>query len=156
MVRQVETWVREVLRFRFHDILKCAEDDIVQEVIMGVWREVSRERFALRSGLRALVRTIATRRCIDALRRLRPMLEVPENLAADGREPVAVLEEEELRARLRQAMFSLGLSCQRVIRDHYFAGQTYGEIAAREGLTAGAIGFRMFECMKKLRRLMGA
>lgn len=156
--RQVDRWTREILLYRRLNLAKEDVDDIVQEVVVGVWQAAARPGFRLRHGLRAFVRTVTLARAIDRVRRLRVRRAEPiaDTLPDAGPGPAEAVETEGERARLHRALEALDQKCREVIRLHYFEGWPYARIAVREQRSEGTMRARMFECIRKLRQRMHA
>lgn len=153
-LRIVDRWAREVVHYEYRRLLQHEADDIVQDTVIGLWRAASRRDFAVRKDLRALVRRIALRRCIDRLRQWRPSVELDESLADDRRPPYEELLRKDERARLRWALMQLDRDCQDLIRRRYIEGRRYAELAADAGLAESSLRGRMFRCLKRVRRLI--
>ena len=152
--RQVERWARDIVRFRPYGIPAPEHRDIVQQSIGMLWTACSRPSFTLRHGLRALVRRIVLARCVDHLRRMRPTVEVAEDLAdpAIGLEDAAL--ERERTLAVRRALHQLDERCREVIRLHFLDGIDYAQLAGQLGIATSTVRVRMFHCMKEVRRLI--
>ena len=153
--RTIERWAREIIFFRGFGLGPEDRDDVVQETVAGVWRAASRDGFELSHGLRALVRTIAIARCIDRVRRRRPMLELPESLPDSASGPYEQAMASDERAWLRVVLRQLGDDCRAIIRLYYFEDLSYSEIATREQRSESTMRVRMFNCIRALRKRLG-
>ena len=153
-VRTVEGWARAIVRFRPYGIPRAEHGDVVQQSIGMLWAACSRPGFALRHGLRALVRRIVLARCVDHLRRVRPSVEVDDDLADPGPGLEERALERERRLAVRRALLQLDDRCREVIRLHYLDGIEYATLATRLGIAASTVRVRMFHCMKEVRRLI--
>lgn len=113
-------------------------EDLFEEVVVALWRKVSRQPVALRQSFSSYLLTIARRRWIDELRRRKtrgPHLSISDEERlkdeAIDEDPLAPLEEARRFERLDQAFNSLSALCRQIIR------------LKREGLSARAIGERI-------------
>jgi RNA polymerase sigma factor (sigma-70 family) len=155
-IRQVEDWARQVIRYDYYNALKHEADQIVQDTVDDVYHATSKDGFVLRTNLRALVHTIARRRCIDSMRKRRPTVSPDEGIEWPGCSPYEDVLRNDERARLRWAIINLDLPCQMVIREHWFEGRTYPEIAGIYGKAAGTYAWLMHKCMQKLAAMLAA
>jgi RNA polymerase sigma factor (sigma-70 family) len=154
--RTVENWCRAILHFRPLGLSPEDIDDIVQEVVAAVWQSATRPQFALRVGLRALVRRVTLARAIDRVRRNRvrkagQLGEYPDSSPGISDE----LERDEESRALFAALDRIENKCREVIRLHYFEDWPYARIAALEGRSESTLRVRMFNCLRALRRLLG-
>lgn len=152
--RVVERWAREIVTFRGFGLSLDERDDAVQDVVADVWRAASRHGFELRFGLKALVRTIASARCIDRLRRRRPHAELDESLPDPGPGPYEHALAADDRARLHWALHDLDEACREIIRLHFLEELGYSEIARIEERSEATMRVRMFNCIRAIRRRM--
>lgn len=155
-LRTIAGWARQVVSFKRFHVPFDDRDDLVQESIAGLWRAVSREGFALRRGLRPLVTTIASARCIERLRRFRPIEAADVDPPDRGPGPYETLQHLDEREQLRMSIRRLSGACREIIQLHFFEEVSYAEIAARQDRAESTMRFRMFECMKRLRRMVTA
>ncbi len=152
---QVRRWAWEIVYFKPYHIPRDEHDDIVQQAVVHVWRAVSREGFELQIDLRALVRSVTMARCVDWIRRRRPSAEVDTEMPDLGPSAYDRLLEKDERAQIRWAVTELDEGCRRVIRLHFFEDLPYAEIAEREGRAEGTMRWRVFQCLKRLREVIG-
>lgn len=153
--RQVESWAREVIRYKAYRLYQTDADDIVQQTVIAVWRAASREEFSLQISFKAFVRHVAIARCVDAVRRARPTVELTEDFADTALAPYLdqVFASDE-GARLRYALLKLGAACQEVIRLHFYEEMPYGAIAETLGRAEATMRVRMFNCIKEIRKIL--
>jgi RNA polymerase sigma factor (sigma-70 family) len=151
--RAVERWAREILFYRRLRLTSDDVDDVVQEVVTGVWQAAARPGFRLRHGLRAFVRTVTLARAIDRVRRLRVRRaeSLDEAISDPTPGPVPLAEAVEDSARLHAALHALDAKCRDIIRLHYFEDWPYARIAARERRSEATLRVRMFHCIRSLR-----
>jgi len=118
-------------------------EEILQEVYVTVW-----EKAAAFDGERASpitwLATITRNRAIDRKRRLsRTTLAEPGSPALDradpGPGPAESLDEKQMSARMDACIEELDPKYAAVIRDAFFGGLTYADIAARDGIALGTI-----------------
>lgn len=152
--RLIERWAWEIVYFKHFHVPRDEREDVVQETIADVWRAASRGDFTLRAGLRAFVRKVAAARCIDRLRRLRPLVPLDDATPDPGPSPYDVLIADDAGAQVRWALQNVSPPCREVIRLHFFDGLAYAEIAARLGRAEATLRVRVFHCMKAVRRLI--
>lgn len=151
--RTVERWAREILRYRRLRLGAEDVEDVVQEVVTGVWQAAAAPGFELRHGLKALVRRVTLARAIDRVRRLRVRRAepVPDTLRDPAAGPERLAESGDERARLYLALESLGERCRDLVRLHYFEDWPYARIAALERRNEATLRVRMFHCIRQLR-----
>jgi RNA polymerase sigma-70 factor (ECF subfamily) len=123
-------------------------EDVVQEAFLGAWRNAGRyapERGSVRTWLLAIVH----HRAIDALRRRRPTVELPDE--AEGSSP-AVLTAADIwddvaatldRETIQGALAVIPDRQREAIELAYFGGLTQVEIADRLDLPLGTVKSRM-------------
>ncbi|KFG95301.1 RNA polymerase subunit sigma-24 [Burkholderia paludis] len=116
-------------------------EDLLQEVYTTVWRRV--EAFdPERGGAMTWLITLARNRTIDRLRQHR---EVPlddeqlPDLPDEGPTPAALAEAGEERRRLERCLEQLEAPQRRAVREAFFSGATYGELAERLRVPLGTM-----------------
>ena len=126
--------VRGVVRRHLYDAGRA--DDLVQEAFAEAWRVVGAFDPA-RSSARTWLAMIATRRCIDAIRRaaVRPQLE-DLALAGEPTEPDPV-DGIALRVTLERALACIGAPQRAMLRMLYGEGRSYREVADLLGIPVG-------------------
>jgi len=152
--RTVEGWARVIVRFRPYGIPPDAHDDVVQSSLGMLWKSCSRSDFELRHGLRAMVRKVVLARCVDHLRRRRPMMELDETLQDPAPLPEQAMLESDRWTSVQRAIQKVDHRCQEIIQLHFLDGLAYAELASRMGLAPATVRVRMFHCMKEIRRLL--
>jgi RNA polymerase sigma-70 factor (ECF subfamily) len=122
---------------------RTAAEDVVQEAFLGAWRNAARYVDA-RGTVRTWLLSIVHHRAIDAIRRRRPTIELPE--VETGLPDVLTLPDtwDEVAQRLDRETVVAALdaisSVQReAIELAYFGGLTQTEIAARTGVPLGTV-----------------
>ena len=133
--------------------------DVVQEAFLGVWRNASRFEASKASG-RTWMMSITHHRAIDAIRRRRPTVELPE---PEMPPPAALTMPdlwEEVAGRLdagiiRAALERLSAVQRQAIELAYFAGLTQQEIAERTNAPLGTVKSRVRLGLLALRDELG-
>ena len=126
---------------------RSAAEDVVQDAFLGAWRNAGRYADA-RGSVRTWLLSIVHHRAIDAIRRRRPTVELPDPEAAlpdsltqtDAWGDVVLrLDREAVQVALTQIS-----SVQReAIELAYFGGLTQTEIAERTGVPLGTVKGRL-------------
>lgn len=135
--------------------------DVVQEAFVKVLEGLGAlsDRGSFKGWLRNVVRTTA----LDHLRRKKVVGRAAEALPghdddggpalpAPGVTPDDLLEQDELRARVRDEVALLPESQREVVLLKYLDGRSYEEIAELTGLTVNTIESRLFRARTTLRR----
>ena len=146
------------LAIRITDDAGLAQD-VVQEAMLGVWRNASRfdpGRAKARTWMLALVH----HRAIDALRRRRASVTLPE---PDVPPPAALVVPDiwdDVVGRLdamalRDALGRVPVAQREVIELAYFAGRTQQEIASQVGIPLGTVKSRVRLGLLALRAELG-
>lgn len=132
-------------------------EDAVQEVFIELWRHAA--RFDPAKGAEVtFVATLARRRIIDRLRRLkrRPETEaLPETLEDDAEnsaENVVAVADDARRAR--SALAQLGENQQRVIQLAVLQGMTHAEVAEATGFPLGTVKTHVRRGLIRLREML--
>ena len=136
----------------------AAAEDVVQEAFLGVWRNAARYADA-RGTVRTWLLSIVHHRAIDAVRRRRPTIELPENetgLPASLTMPDTWAEVAEGldRAAIQVALGRISDVQREAIELAYFSGLTQTEIADRTGVPLGTVKGRMRLGLQGLRAAM--
>jgi len=142
---------------RGYFIPRAEREDVVQEILIHVYRAVSSPAFRLQHGFEAFVRTVAHRRCVDWMRRRQPSESLnPDSasLLAPGPETAVISRESNERAL--QVLRSLGNSCLELIRLRYRDDLSYHEIAGRLGRTEHGVRSQMYKCIQRAKALFAA
>ena len=137
---------------------RASAEDVVQEAFLGAWRNAARYADA-RGSVRTWLLSIVHHRAIDAIRRRRPTIELPESEAGvptpfvmpdTWTEISASLDRETVRA----ALDTLSSVQREAIELAYFGGLTQAEIAERTGVPLGTVKGRMRLGLDSLRAAM--
>jgi RNA polymerase sigma-70 factor (ECF subfamily) len=98
----------------------------------------------------AWLRRIATNLALDYLRKRRPYVELPDELAAEQKPDCAV--QRQTRMALRKAFAELPPRLRVVAQLGLIEDETYPEIADALGISEGAAKTRMFRAVRLLRK----
>ncbi len=134
LYRRHRDLVRGVVRRHIYDTGRV--DDLIQETFAEAWRAVATFDGS-RSSVRTWLAMIASRRCIDAMRRasVRPVLDdlalADEPAVADPGDGIA------LRLTLERALGRLGAPQRTTLRLVYGEGRSYREVAELLGIPVG-------------------
>src|SRR6266700_1820504 len=139
-------WVLGVARKVLRD--PAMAEEVMQEVMLEVWRRASRFDPALGSGT-AWVMTLAHRRAVDSVRSER------SHSDRELRAATAVVEESLERERVQRCLTSLTPLQRQCVSLAYYGGYTYAEVAELLGVPAGTVKTRMRDGLIKLRDCLG-
>ncbi len=109
-------------------------EDVLQDIYITVWRRA--ETFdATRAGAMTWLISLSRNKVIDRLRQRRQetseSAETLEQLADEGPSPATSAENSEEYARLLHCLEQLEPQQRRSVREAFFSGATYSELAAR-------------------------
>jgi RNA polymerase sigma factor (sigma-70 family) len=123
--------------------------DLVQEVLLDVFRAASRPGFELQASLDAFVRSVTHRRYVDWLRSRKPGTE--PGPARDGfKAPDAGLLAREEIETAKRVLLRMGGPCRTLILLR-LSGKGYAEISRELGRSEGALRNQLYKCLKKAR-----
>jgi RNA polymerase sigma-70 factor (ECF subfamily) len=139
LYRETSARVFGVIVRMMHD--RGEAEDILQEVYASAWRRADTFDPARGSAITWLI-TLGRNRTIDRMRQRREDLlgdgEVPE-LADEAPTPAAAAEWNEERRRLEHCLDRLEAPQKSAIREAFFTGATYGEMAQRLSVPLGTM-----------------
>jgi RNA polymerase sigma-70 factor, ECF subfamily len=142
--REVYGWVMRIVRD------PAVAEDLTVETF---WRaHKAHGGFDPGNNFRAWLRRIATNLALDHLRKRRPCVELPEDLAAEQGPDSAV--QQQTRAALRKAFAELPPRLRVVAQLGLIEDESYAEIAEALGISAGAVKLRMFRAVRVLRKTL--
>ena len=126
---------------------RSAAEDVVQDAFLGAWRNADRYADA-RGSVRTWLLSIVHHRAIDAIRRRRPTVELPDPEATlpDALTLPDAWGEVELRLdreAVREAITQISDVQREAIELAYFGGLTQTEIAERTGVPLGTVKGRL-------------
>jgi len=126
---------------------RSAAEDVVQDAFLGAWRNAGRYAGA-RGSVRTWLLSIVHHRAIDAIRRRRPTVELPDPEATlpDSLTLPDAWGEVELhldREAVQVALTSISEVQREAIELAYFGGLSQTEIAERTGVPLGTVKGRL-------------
>ena len=133
--------------------------DVAQDALVGVWRNASRY-MPEKASARTWIMSIAHHRAIDALRRRRPTVELPDSELP----PPSTLTTPDVwpavagrldREAVREAIGTLSPPQREAIELAYFSGLTQQEIATRTDTPLGTVKSRVRLGLLALGRALG-
>jgi RNA polymerase sigma-70 factor, ECF subfamily len=137
---------------------RSAAEDVVQDAFLGAWRNAGRYADA-RGSVRTWLLSIVHHRAIDAIRRRRPTVELPDS--ETGLPDTLTLPDAwgEVELRLDREAVQVALTnisdVQReAIELAYFGGLTQTEIAERTGVPLGTVKGRLRLGLQGLRAVL--
>jgi RNA polymerase sigma-70 factor, ECF subfamily len=148
-------WVLGVARKVLRD--PAQSEEVMQEVLLEIWRTASRFDPALGSGA-SWVLTLAHRRAVDRVRSERSHVsrELRSAVAMIDYDDVAEAVEVNLdRERVQRCLTSLTELQHECVRLAYYGGYTYREVAELLGVPAGTVKTRMRDGLIRLRDCLG-
>ena len=129
-----------------------AGEDIVQEVLLNLWRQ--RENLRIDDSLRAYLYRAVRNRALNSVRNDRVRREALPDLVKESPEPAASevgLLEGELEAAVRAAIAQLPPRCREIFELSRFKGLRYVEIAETLGISVKTVETQMGRALKILR-----
>ena len=143
--------IRKVLRD------PAQSEEVVQEVLLEVWRTAS--RFDPGEGsARGWLMTLAHRRAVDRVRSAQASAEREARAAVAATDYDVVAEEVENRLdaqRVRRCLDALTELQRESVTLAYYGGYTYREVAALLGVAVGTVKTRMRDGLIRLRDCLG-
>lgn len=133
-------------------------EDVVQEAFLGAWRNAARYA-ADRGSVKTWFLAIVHHRAVDAIRRRRPTVELPEREAV----PPPSLTTPDLwsevagrldRTEIERALGTLSEVQRQALELAYFSGLTQQEISDRTGTPLGTVKSRMRLGLLAMRRVL--
>jgi RNA polymerase sigma-70 factor (ECF subfamily) len=126
---------------------RSAAEDVVQDAFLGAWRNAGRYVDS-RGSVRTWLLSIVHHRAIDAIRRRRPTVELPDAEATlpDSLTLPDAWGDVELRldrAAVWEALTTISNVQREAIELAYFGGLTQTEIAERTGVPLGTVKGRL-------------
>lgn len=147
--RFVEEFGPMVYRTAFRIVGQNADaEDVVQDVFFEVYRLWEHRSI---SNWEALLRTLATRRAIDFLRRCGATQQIPTDLVGRSDDPVAKVIGRDLEAMLRRAIAKLPRQQAAVLTLSQLENQSHDQIASMLGITPGAVATALHKARQRLK-----
>jgi RNA polymerase sigma-70 factor (ECF subfamily) len=148
-----ESLFRQYQREAYGWVMRIVRDPALAEdlTVEAFWRaHQAHAGFDPENNFRAWLRRIATNLALDHLRRRRPYVDLPEDLAAEQKPDSAV--QQQTRVALRKAFAELPPRLRIVAQLGLVEDESYAEIAQALGISAGAAKLRMFRAVRVLRK----
>jgi RNA polymerase sigma-70 factor (ECF subfamily) len=148
-----ESLFRQYQREVYRWVIRIVRDSAVAEdlTVEAFWRaHKAHAGFDPAHNFRAWLRRIATNLALDHLRKRRPYVGLPEDLAAEQKPDSAV--QQQTRVALRKAFAELPPRLRIVAQLGLVEDESYAEIADALGISAGAVKLRMFRAVRVLRK----
>lgn len=139
-------------------------EDVVMETYLRAWQALP--NFEGRASLKSWLYRIAFNCATDLRRRKQRSPEVRSELSEDGQDavervadpdavlPGEVLEADETRQRIGQALQRIPAEHRTALELRYVDGLSYAEIAAATGIGIGTVMSRLFNAKRKLQRAL--
>ncbi len=129
-------------------------EEILDDTMLVVWRKA--HTYSPSAKVSTWIFAIAYRQALKALRQVDDAVEFgPEKQAGStGAEPDGELQQQELRARLGQALNALSAEHRAVIELTYYLGYACREIAQIMGCPVDTVKTRMFYARRRLKTLL--
>lgn len=153
-VERVRERVGRILAYRGLRISRQDLDDLQQEVLVQIWRSVSRPDFDSSAGFWGFVELVAARRCIDWLRTRKHAIPPDDDLRSSSKSPFEHTLGRE-RASLASAVLArLHPDCRRLITLRLRDGLPYSELAPILGVSEGALRVRLYRCIGSAQKIV--
>ncbi len=130
---------------------RAAAEDVMQDVLMQVWRSPSTFASA-RGSLAGWLAVVARNRAIDLLRRRRPSDSVDEVVLASSFNLADEAERATLMLRARKVIQDLPREQRKTLEMAYFDGLSHSEIAELTGDPLGTVKTRIRSALLSLRK----
>jgi len=125
-------------------------EDVVQDAFLGAWRNAARYVEG-KGSVKTWLLSIVHHRAVDAVRRRRPTVELPEHEAVP---PSAMTLPDLDREDIAAALTSLSDVQREALELAYFGGLTQQEIASRTGTPLGTVKSRVRLGLLAMRRAL--
>lgn len=151
----VRRWVAEALTAARYWRLRADWKDLQQEVVLGLFQSLQRERFRPDGEFKSYVQAICRHRAQDRLseQARRPAVDAPFDPAGTP----SRVDDEGLMITgdlVRRILDDSSADCREMIRAYFAQGMTYAELAAHLEVPIGTAKSRLFRCLQCLRDSM--
>lgn len=119
-----------------------------------VWQAVNRTGFDFTAGFWGFVEIVASRRCIDWLRKKKTHVPLVEGLLDAQESPSDRLLDGERSAIASEVFQALDPTCREIFVMRFREGMQYGEMSKRLGKSEGALRVQMHRCVQRARELL--
>ena len=152
-IADIRNYARRVVYAKGYFVPIAEREDIVQEILLNVFRAASVPGFRLQHGVNAFVRVLAHRRCVDWVR-----LHRRDDSPARSITPHAGGPEEDVLKRERlqiagRVLETLPPGCRKLIVQRFVEGRSYTEISHIQGRSEHALRNQLYKCLQKARQL---
>ena len=153
LIRRHSFWVLRLAHSRLQN--RAEAEDVTQDVFASVWQKAGQWDGA-RGQFTTWLYTITVNRCIDVLRRRRPMadLEAAENVPDEAADAAQQSADRERRQVLRAALQSLSAPQRAALELVYFAEFPQARAAAALGVSVEALESSLRRGRSRLRALL--
>ena len=155
LIRRHRFWVLRLAHSRLQHVSEA--EDVTQDVFASVWQKAG-QWDAARGQFTTWLYTITVNRCIDVLRRRRPMaeLEAAEHVPDETADTAQQSADKERRQVLRAALQSLSAPQRAALELVYFAEFPQARAAAALGVSVEALESSLRRGRTRLRELLQA
>ena len=155
-VDRIRRRVRRIAACSAYRIPRTEREDLEQEVMAQLWQAVNRPGYDSSRRFLGFVDVVATRRCIDWLRRRREHYPLREEFPSAAVGPLRVVLGQEKLELAYTALAQLGKPCRELVYLRLGMEMPYGEISAKLGKSENALRVQMFRCIEEARRVIGS
>ncbi|GEM_PF-678403 len=156
LIKQYSGLMYHIVKGRIGSLGDSEAEDCVSEVLLEAYRSIGKYN-PDRASLKAFLSTIATRKAIDRFRKVKPILELNEEVEVQdsGEEFLDSLIREEDKKALVNAISELGEPDKSLILGRFWMNKTSKELGSLFELTANAVDQRISRTLKKLKLVLG-
>lgn len=151
------TGLIKTVAWRF-PLLRDRTEDIVQEVHLRLYKNITEGKFSRRSSFKHYVRTIALYACVDLVRRKKPTIPIEGedshiDIPDTNESPLEGLVRKEDVARMKACLKGLPGLCRDILRLRFWERRGHAEIAGLMGVAVATSRVRLKRCIESLRDL---
>lgn len=156
LIKQYSGLMYHIVKGQIGSLGDSEAEDCVSEVFLEAYRNIGKYN-PDRASLKAFLATIATRKAIDRFRKVKPILELNEEVVVQdsGEEFLDSLIREEDKKALVNAISELGEPDKSLILGRFWTNKTSKELGSLFELTANAVDQRISRTLKKLKLVLG-
>jgi RNA polymerase sigma factor (sigma-70 family) len=151
----VEGGVRRIALYWNAPFSREDREDLIQQTLMEIYLAIAKPEFELKQNLLALARKIAARRCIDQMRKYRPIDPIDDQHKASNPSPYKDLELKDEIHQIRLALDGLDSNDREVIRRRFLKEESYSVIVTELGRDENYWRGRVFHGIMKIRKSLG-